>query len=246
MKKLKSVLRQIALFSLGIVFSACITVLAETINTKINSNKLQANIGEIEDVDAAISGLVTQTNNLETRIAALETLLPKYYDSNSPFLELNERRELTSFGGHLDFHYAGSTADYTSRIIENSVGLLDIQVSRLKINYTSYLTGPGAITPTANTTYGSLSNNRSFKIGTATFLNFQFVIVNSIPANTNTVIATLPEGSRPSATAQCASHTLNGYLYPYCYVNTSGQVIIKPAGALASTQELRITGSFLQ
>ena len=40
----------------------------------------------------------------------------------------------SNFGGYIDFHYAGSTADYTSRIIEDASG-------RLSLNSTLYITG---------------------------------------------------------------------------------------------------------
>ena len=39
-------------------------------------------------------------------------------------IELNNYGTLSGYGGFIDFHYEGSTADYTSRIIENAAGTL--------------------------------------------------------------------------------------------------------------------------
>lgn len=41
-------------------------------------------------------------------------------------LELNTRGGLAGYGGFIDFHYEGSAADYTARIIEDAVGVLNI------------------------------------------------------------------------------------------------------------------------
>ena len=41
----------------------------------------------------------------------------------------------TTHGGHIDFHFNGSQDDYTSRIIENAIGQLNINGVALKSNY---------------------------------------------------------------------------------------------------------------
>ena len=41
-------------------------------------------------------------------------------------IEMNSDGALSGFGGFIDFHYNGSSADYTSRIIENASGRLSI------------------------------------------------------------------------------------------------------------------------
>lgn len=46
-------------------------------------------------------------------------------------LEFNTRGELQGYGGFLDFHYNGSLADFTSRIIEETSGVLSIQAGSL-------------------------------------------------------------------------------------------------------------------
>ena len=42
-----------------------------------------------------------------------------------------ELRGASSHGGYIDFHYGASTGDYTTRIIENSSGVLNITGSQL-------------------------------------------------------------------------------------------------------------------
>ena len=50
-----------------------------------------------------------------------------YCMSNKPTnIELNSTGALANYGGFIDFHFNGSTADYTSRIIEQSSGVLTI------------------------------------------------------------------------------------------------------------------------
>ncbi|MBQ4388000.1 MAG: hypothetical protein II822_10415 [Prevotella sp.] len=41
-------------------------------------------------------------------------------------IELNTNGTLINFGGYIDFHYQGSSADYTSRIIEETSGMLSL------------------------------------------------------------------------------------------------------------------------
>ena len=41
-------------------------------------------------------------------------------------LELNTHGTLSGYGGYIDFHYNGSSADYTSRIMEDSSGVLNL------------------------------------------------------------------------------------------------------------------------
>ena len=49
-------------------------------------------------------------------------------------LEFNTSGELQGYGGFLDFHYNGSLADFTSRIIEETSGVLSIQAGSIVNN----------------------------------------------------------------------------------------------------------------
>ena len=44
-------------------------------------------------------------------------------------IELNSGGHLSDYGGYIDFHFNGSSADYTSRIIENASGQLNMEAT---------------------------------------------------------------------------------------------------------------------
>ena len=44
-------------------------------------------------------------------------------------IELNSGGHLSGYGGYIDFHFNGSSADYTSRIIENASGQLNMEAT---------------------------------------------------------------------------------------------------------------------
>ena len=95
-------------------------------------------------------------------------------------IEMNSDGALSSFGGFIDFHYGGSSADYTSRIIENASG-------RIAINDILYVKTNGTVgigTDSPSTSYkldvngdgrvynliiGSDSDNVKGKIAPVTF-----------------------------------------------------------------------------
>jgi len=72
-----------------------------------------------------------------------------YMASNPTSIELNSTGSLSGYGGFIDFHFNGSTEDYTSRIIENASGQLQI----------NGVTITSAKVVTATTFIGSLSGN---------------------------------------------------------------------------------------
>lgn len=49
---------------------------------------------------------------------------------NLSYIDLNTDGVGENYGGHIDFHYDGAKTDYTSRIIENSKGLLSVLNSK--------------------------------------------------------------------------------------------------------------------
>lgn len=61
--------------------------------------------------------------------AQLDNTLP----AKPSFIEFNTTEEMTH-GGYLDFHYSGSTKDYTTRIIEEAEGHLRIMASMLRVS----------------------------------------------------------------------------------------------------------------
>ena len=122
-------------------------------------------------------------------ISDATTLWGQPFDGSSPVsgsmtgvtsIEMNSDGALSSFGGFIDFHYGGSSADYTSRIIENASG-------RIAINDILYVKTNGTVgigTDSPSTSYkldvngdgrvynliiGSDSDNVKGKIAPVTF-----------------------------------------------------------------------------
>lgn len=69
----------------------------------------------------------------------------------------------SNVGGRIDFHYNGSSADYTSRIIENASGVVDVLGTSLKVNGNKVLTSSN-VTAIYNTSV-------TFTSGVATYTN---------------------------------------------------------------------------
>lgn len=75
--------------------------------------------------------------------------------ANPSQIELNNGGSATSHGGYIDFHFGGTTTDYTSRIIENVSGSLSVNglaisggaISLLKVGSQSY----GSSVPSSGT-----------------------------------------------------------------------------------------------
>lgn len=75
--------------------------------------------------------------------------------ANPVQLELNVGGGASTHGGYIDFHFGGSTSDYTSRIIENTSGSLSVNglaisggaVTQLKVGSASY----GSSVPSSGT-----------------------------------------------------------------------------------------------
>lgn len=86
------------------------------------------------DVQGAIDELYAAATTYETlanRIAALEKHITS--DSTSRLkeygVELNDTTGSSTTGGYIDFHWQGSSSDYTSRISENAQGKINIQAA---------------------------------------------------------------------------------------------------------------------
>jgi hypothetical protein len=56
-------------------------------------------------------------------------------------IELNNAGSLSGYGGYIDFHYNGSAADYTTRLIESEAGVLLIQGKNSASPYSDKVVG---------------------------------------------------------------------------------------------------------
>jgi len=116
-----------------------------TAATKLfNSNEVGYNNSEsgieADDVQGAIDELYAAATTYETlanRIAALEAHITGNSTSRlrEYGIELNDTNGSTTTGGYVDFHWQGSSSDYTSRIIETANGVLNLSaVNGVKAN----------------------------------------------------------------------------------------------------------------
>ena len=145
-----------------------------------------------------MSGSDTYTN-INNRVTSLEN------GYNRPSIELNLYGDLQGYGGFFDFHYNGSTADYTSRIIESSSGQLSLTSSSgvlvNGVNVTNVTTGTGTVNST-NTKTQSSSGNKWVKNGRLVVL----YVDEMCPKATNTTsnhleaISGLPNALNPIVT----------------------------------------------
>lgn len=61
--------------------------------------------------------------------------------SNASYIEFSEIRANAGHGGYIDFHFNGSSSDYTSRIIESASGTLNINYGMFVRGNTTYIGG---------------------------------------------------------------------------------------------------------
>lgn len=115
-----------ALTNLGLTATAAeLNVLDGITATTAELNKLDgvtATTAELNYVDGVTSNIQTQLNG-----KASTTHAHDMKELEGFFIELNNKgTKGTGHGGYLDFHYDGSGADYTSRIIESANGTLSV------------------------------------------------------------------------------------------------------------------------
>lgn len=124
-----------------------------------------ATAAEINTLDG-ITATVTElnycdgvTSNIQTQLNGKAATHSHPYMSNSPVsIELNSSGSLSGYGGFIDFHFNGSTKDYTSRIIENAEGTLSINsvtITSGKVVTATTFTGTNVILGNATLSYSS-------------------------------------------------------------------------------------------
>lgn len=92
--------------------------------------------------DLGFTGNIAGNATSATKLQTARTIWGQSFDgtgnvsggmSQVTFIELSGNSSNSGHGGFIDFHYNGSTSDYTSRIIEDASG-------RLALNYCIYVT----------------------------------------------------------------------------------------------------------
>lgn len=78
-------------------------------------------------------------------------------------IEFNRVTKLKDTGGYIDFHYNGDTSDYTSRIIENTKGILNINGVKIQNSYVSATGFTGELFGNASTADTATNATTAYK-----------------------------------------------------------------------------------
>lgn len=133
----------------GKALSSDITLSASDVSARPNTWTPSASDVGAVPTSRTVNGLALSSNITlsASNVGALPT--------NPVQIELNHGGNATSHGGYIDFHFGGTTTDYTSRIIENISGSLSVNglpisggaISLLKVGTQSY----GSSVPSSGT-----------------------------------------------------------------------------------------------
>lgn len=172
-----------ALTNLGLTATAAeLNVLDGITATTAELNKLDgvtATTTELNYVDGVTSNIQTQLNG-----KASTTHAHDMKDLEGFFIELNNKgTKGTGHGGYLDFHYDGSGADYTSRIIESASGSLSLNGVKCASS--------GVTCTSVNITNGATKNKTSGYVKLNNGMILQWGTVSSL-ANGNSKWVTFP------------------------------------------------------
>jgi hypothetical protein len=239
MNKIKSKFQDIFIFVMGIIFSISVTALAEC-STTISSNNVTYGSS---NTNAALASLITTATSINTRLTTAETNISSKAEKTIDHLEMTSSSG-AGHGGYFDFHYNNSSDDFTSRIIEDASGRINLVApTGIRVNGGRILGAPTAVTVTAS--MGTIAENSSFRMGSAVFLNFQNSSV-TCAQNSTCVIATIPYDQAPTDYAACTATDRLG-VSPECRVvntGTAGEIrILTKSGGALSGKVLRVTGS---
>ena len=111
--------------SISVYATSCLYNSSDVSYTAPTGSGLSANV---QDSLTEVYGHCTDYTSMDTRVNTLENIVQSHKIEFNPPNTVNN-------GGYIDFHYQGSSSDFTSRIIENESGVIDIQAPNgVKIN----------------------------------------------------------------------------------------------------------------
>lgn len=84
------------------------------------------NVVAMDVPGAAMDSAPTKDSTNGVTSGGVYTALQNRFIKTTGGIELNENGNLTTAGGYIDFHYAGSADDYSSRIIEGKDGVISM------------------------------------------------------------------------------------------------------------------------
>lgn len=172
--------------------------------------------------------------------------------------------EIEIFGAtpHLDFHFNNATDDYTSRIIENSEGKLNILASNgVSINNLALERKPITLTITNKVWSNSKDPSKDYSSITAFYypyfkictVRMYFKLSEALTAGTTANVCTIPDGYKPNARHALSAYGGNGVMNALasrddgitikCSANLTARTLNSAETAINTTgQSIYITG----
>ena len=123
------------------------TIDMKTLKFENDENTYKVVDGDAVHISAQTLSDIEKTQVLNNIGAAAASHTHEY-----SFIELNQSGQLEGYGGFIDFHYNGSTSDYTSRILERSENILSINEETGKAIKTNAIQGNAIIYSTTQPT----------------------------------------------------------------------------------------------
>lgn len=187
--------------------------------TELGITATAAEVNVLDGITATVTELNYcdgVTSNIQTQLNGKAATHSHPYMSSSPVsIELNSTGSLSGYGGFIDFHYNGNTADYTSRIIENASG-------QLAINGVTITSGKVV---TATTFVGSLNGNATSATKATQDGNGNVIAGTYLPLSGGTLTGNLAVGS--------ASMETNGYVTGTWLKTTAASALTSAAAKIA-------------
>ncbi len=150
--------------------------MAKTSDITLSTLGITATAAELNKMDG-VTATTAELNYVDGVTSNIQTQLDNKMPASIVSLELNSSGSLANYGGFIDFHYNGSTADYTSRIIEDASGTLKVN----SVGFTS-----GAISASS-----TITGSRLIASNTSGVKHLEFSRTNNpvyICSNTNSNI----------------------------------------------------------
>ena len=130
----KENIKYLSILIISVIVSSVVSVTATV--TLFNSSEVvydnhetNLNASNVQDAIDILYAAATDYSDLSSRLLAVENNFYQNKLVNNQGIELNNNGILSGFGGYIDFHYSGDSADYTSRIIESASGKIQISAT---------------------------------------------------------------------------------------------------------------------
>ena len=219
MDKLKKRFRDAIIFVLGVIFTTCVTVLAETCSTTLSSGNITYGNTTAE---AEVTSLLTQAGNLDTRVGNLESRFinnaTSYFNGDDLHLGANN----TTGSSHIQLYGTNGTLrgtlmydaeDDKTYLVARAAsgawmsGTLDLRGSSVLINGNDATIKTGSWTPTFYRANVTSASGSYYRIGKIMYLYGTVVFSSSQTNQGNIYLLGIPESYTQSlmGMANCTS-----------------------------------------